>query len=294
MQYHRNRNTKRASALKVLLYACIVAAVVFVDSLFGAPLKTVTHTFVTPMFATAHNLTTGKLAAYFVSKETLKKENDALQQTIGELKYQQLTHGILQQDSKHFCAIEEDVSETQPSATPGEPPIVTTHTVKKPGAFLENDIAARVHGTGKVIAYERVLLGTMIVQFENEKPNVGDFVLDDVGYPLGVVQTVHEGTAAVQLLTMINTTHEIRIGKIVAQAHGRLSNTFIAFIPQEEVVEVGDTVSLTALSAPLGSVVKVERSPADAQVLVFVRPFARPLDTHFVSFIRNPLAEHHE
>ncbi len=294
MQYRRNRNTKRATALKVLLYAGIIMCIVFVDALLGAPLKTVTRTFVTPIFARAHSVTTGKLAAYFVSKESLKKENDSLQQTIAELKYHQLTQGILQQEAKQYCALEEDVSETQPSTVVGEQPIVTTHTIQKPGAFLSSDTAARVHSTGRVIAYERVLLGTLIVQFENEKPNVGDFVLDDVGYPLGVVQTVHENTASVQLLTMIHTTQEIRIGKIVAQAHGRLSNTFIAFIPQEESVEVGDTVSLIALSTPLGSVVKVERSPADAQVLVFIRPFARPLDTHFVSFIANPLAEHHD
>lgn len=294
MQYRRSRNAKRFSALQVLLYGCVLAALFFVDGLLGGPVKSVIQTVTTPVLMSVHSVTTQKIASYFVSKESLIREKSALERRIAELEYEQRSHGVLHQDAKHYCAIDEVVTETVPSTEEGAQPVIIQRTIQKPGSSLGSDSASRVHATGRVIAYERVLLGTFIVFFEGNRPTLGDFVLDDVGQPVGVVSAVYEHTAIVQLLTMVQTTHEVRIGKVSAQAHGRLSNTFIAFIPQEEPVEVGDTVSLTALNMPLGSVVHIERSPADAQVLLYIRPFAQPLQTHFVSFVPNPLKEIHD
>lgn len=294
MQYRRNRNAKRFAAFKVLLYGCVVAMLFFVDGLFGGPLKGVIRTLTTPVLMSVHGMTTQKIATYFVSKESLVREKTELERRVAKLEYEQRSHGVLQQDAKHYCAIDEEVTETVPGTGESAQPVVTTRMIQKPGASLGSDSASRAHASGRVIAYERVLLGTLIVFFEEGRPAVGDFVLDDIGQPVGVVSAVYEHTATVQLLTMVQTTHEVRIGKVSAQAHGRLSNTFIVFVPQEESIEIGDTVSLTALNIPLGSVVHVERSPADAQVLVYVRPFAQPLQTNFVSFVANPLKEVHD
>ncbi len=294
MQYRRNRNTKRLAALKVLLYAGVFICISFVDSLVGSPLKAGLRSVVTPVFASVHHVTTGRIAAYVTSKDELQRQNNALQQKIATLEQEQRMEGVMQKDGAYFCAIESESIETTPSAEPGVDPVIVKHVTQKPTTLLLRDAKSRAHATGRVIAYERVLLGTLIVQFEGEQPNVGDFVLDDAGQPLGVVSVVHETTATVQLLTMINTTHEVRVGKTIAQAHGRLSNTFIVFIPQEESASVGDVVTLNALHIPLGAVVHVERSPADAQVLLYVRPFAQPLLAHFVSFVKNPLTEQHE
>lgn len=295
MQYRRNRNTKRAAALKVLLYTGIIICVVCIDALIGAPLKSALRNVVTPVLSSVHNVTTGRITAYFSSKETLIQQNNNLQKKIALLEQEHRMNGIMQKDAEYFCAIDNEIVETVSSDIPDAEPVSIKRTVQKPTTSLMHDVKSRAYATGRVIAYERVLLGTLIIEFEGDtRPKTGDFVLDDAGEPLGIVDTVHETTATVQLLTLINTTHEVRVGKTVAAAHGRLSNTFIVFIPQEQEVTPGDVVTLTALGVPLGEVVHVERSPADAQVLLYVRPFAQPLQTHFVYFVANPLKEHHE
>ncbi len=284
MQYRRNRNTHRKGTVRIISYACIAVLVVTLDWLAGSPLQAYVRSLSTPAIAVVHHATTQKITAYFSSKDALRRENEELKSKLATIEQTNRTLGVLENDSKRFCAIQAPV---EIKSGEGVEPIPSVD--RKAGASLGVDVRKKTIASGRVIAYERVLFGTLLVEFIDERrPQVGDYVLDDAGNPLGTVEVVFEHDARVKLLTMVSSTHEVKIGKTVVQAHGRMSNTFLLFVPQESEITVGDSVVLSYLQLPLGEVVSFERSPADAQVLVFVRPYARPYETQFVSFIPGP------
>lgn len=275
------------------MYACIVGAVVVLDFFIGSPLKTRVQSVFTPIVGAMHELTTQRLAAYLVSKEALRRENVALQLKVSKFEQNELSLKIVTTEAGRFCAIHApDAKLNNPENTDG------THApdaVVNPGPVLEKNALKYTSAVGRVIAYDRIVFGKFIVLFSDERrPKVGDYVLDDAGYPLGLVEVVRPTDAVVTLLTMMNTTHEVKVGKIIAQAHGKLSNTFTVHVPQEAEVEVGDIVTHVGLNTPLGSVVSIERSPADAQIQLYVRPYSRPMEARYVTFIENTLREPHE
>ncbi len=291
MQYRRNRNATRRSVLKVLGYACVAVVLILVDIAIGSPVRTATRNFFMPALTTMHHLTTDRVAAYLVSKETLIKENEMLSLKVAQLEQEHITQKIVSTESERFCAL---MSSDQEIETETEGKNQDPQQSRK-GTQLEKSALAYANASGRVIAYDRIALGRFIVLFNDaRRPSIGDYVLDDAGYPLGIVEEVHTDDAVVALLTMAHSTHEVRVGKALAQAHGKMSNTLTINVSQEVEVEVGDSVMHVALNLPLGSIVSIERSPADAQALLYVRPFSRPLEARYVTFIKNMISSTHE
>ncbi|MFM2414942.1 MAG: hypothetical protein RI911_635 [Candidatus Parcubacteria bacterium] len=268
---------KRSASVRFVVTACLCAVLCsvffFVDAFLGYPVQKYVQMIASRALLPVHTMTTGKLAAYFVSKEELQSENRSLKAEIERLKSTSMVALETTQSLASLCALIPD------DATLGE-------------LQISNSSLPRSNSLSRVAGYDNMIFGTLLVSFTDaRRPMLGDFAFDDAGYVLGVVASLTDTGATISLMTREKNQIEVRIGHHTTKVEGKLNNTFLGKIPQEIDVSEGDIVMHLETMSPLGEIVRIERSPADAEVLIYMRPFAETT-TEYVYTVPKINAKH--
>lgn len=208
---------KKKPARKRLLLLAILFVILFLGFFDVVLPKKIINTAVYPVLKIRHHilLPFNNLGGYFSSKKSLVDENKELLSKIDDMRIKEIERQILEVENREFKEIldRENVHENN---------IVASVLVKPPQSVYDTFIIDI--GEGDVVIGNHVYVKNIFV---------------------GKIIEINNRTSVVELISSPNTKTDVRIrGSIDAVAEGRGGGRFVAILPKDVEVLVGDSVSI--------------------------------------------------
>ena len=243
---YRQNNRQTSPLFGALTLVILISVVVF-------GFDTLTHGLVRSYIRTMGSLAWTAVGAVITSvdqsgalttRRALVNENKALKEELS----------IREEEAARFFALE---SENEALRT-------ITHLVETEGEGM----TARVLSSFSTSPYGTFLIGAG----KNDGVSVGDLVMTQGGFVLGLVSDVDMHTATVESLFAPGTETDFLVRDIAFTAEGRGGGNTRADVPRDAAVAIGDAAAVPSFGGrPAGIVGHIESASSSATQTLFIR-----------------------
>jgi|TARA_Y100000310_G_scaffold159619_1_gene159195 rod shape-determining protein MreC len=232
--------------------------ILFLNTVTNQSISKFLRSIASPIWRVEARVVASPLGAYFLSKESLLKENKELKNRLNEAKLDLLLFPVLESENKELKLLLGRVSgDTRLLATVLVPP-------------------------------HRNKYDTLVIDIGEDQPvSKGDLVVAHPNVPIGIISSLNGKTALVSLFSDPDReTNSLISGVGPTTLVGLGGGNFKIELPRSAVVNVGDVVRLPDLeSRVVGVVGEIEANPTDAFKKIIVNSPINIFSLRFVEIV---------
>lgn len=262
----RNKFRRLSSRTRLVLISSglliVLGVLVFVRPPLITPLSDAGHDVSAPLWEVRSDVVAAVYGAFrsLESKQSLISENIALQEQTSVLRKQAFESSLLARENNELKML-----------------------LGRKKVSGDKDLLASVLRGVDTTPYDSLIVDVGSADGVYE----GDLVTADGGVAIGSVRKVFSNTATVVLFSTPHEKTAVLIGgatsTVPAIAEGQGGGTFMALLPREVDVSVGDSVSLSTLNSVLFAMIeRVEADPVESFERIF---FKNPVNVGALRFV---------
>ncbi len=241
---HRSLHGAKAGRRRLMALTALVILLILIDLVTGGSVRSMVRSFTAAIWARSENVRASiSDSGYFTTHRALAGENARLREENAQYREKAAAYGVLLEENAQLRAALSLAGQRAGLTAP----IVSSFKSSPYGSFLI--------GAG-----------------ENDPIAVGDLVLTQGGFVVGVVSEVLAKTSSVQGVFSAGETTDALIGNTAVVITGDGGGNAHAGVPRGVEVKEGDpVVAPTYGGRAIGIVGRVESSPTSADQRVYIR-----------------------
>ena len=246
MNYRRNNNKRRKTTTLLIALFFLFFAFSFGDKILDTSSR-IASALAYPVWKSNEKLSslTSAISTFFVSKNSLQKENEFLRDELGKLKVEQVVYRYVLDENKKLKEILNRSDDKEL-------------------------ILARVISNSSKSVYDSFVIDVG----ENDGVRNGDIVIVDANVAVGFIAKTSKNTSNVVLFSSKSQKIDVLLGEnsIPATAIGRNGGNFEIKIPRDIELDIGEVVTVpdTYINI-LGTVEYIQREANDPFQIAFVK-----------------------